>query len=376
MAYNQHLFEDMLVRYGLGRIHDHMADSDVHMRSFYDLVISGLLQNAAEYRNSIVCKGKFPELYVNISDSTSVNAVAIKIADDFYIAVSRGTFILLSETFRRLLSIPDVFICIGNVAIERPGRIATPLPRDSSLLTDATRYVPIDPTRYMAAGFMAATALRFLVLHEWRHLQGGHLNYSFATLNIQMLFEASSTGAAVATNLLRQAMEIEADTHAAVRLIGLCINNRDINEKLEPVLRKCPDPKETIVALVLTSICGCIKLFSKPLPPYEKWANDTHPPAEVRQFAILQTVQGHLRRWGHDALANRYDIAREVNEAVDTALHHLLGDPPLTDEWRQLFAENGKCMTHAQRLIEIRRSIQNELDKISYIKLDADRGFG
>jgi hypothetical protein len=374
MAYNRHLLEAMLMKYGFGRIYDHTSDPDIHLRSYYDLVISGLLQNAADYRNSPSCKGKFPELYVNISESTHVNAVAIRIGGDFYITICRGTFVLLSETFHRLLCMPDVFVCVGDVSAERPGRIATPLPRDASLLTNHTRYVPIDPTRAMAAGIMAATALQFLVRHEWRHLQGGHLNYSFATLNMPMLFEASSTGTAVDRNMIDQAMEIEADTHATVRLVEKYMYDSGLRNKLNPVLRKCPDPEETAVALVLTSICGCIKLFSKPLPPYEKWADNTHPPAEVRQFTIVNSVQDHLRKWGRDDLAKRFSITREVHEAIDTALHQLLGDPPLTDEWRQLFAPHGKCMTHAQRLIGIRQSIQNELDKISYIELDDDRG--
>jgi hypothetical protein len=227
--------------------------------------------------------------------------------------------------------------------------------------------------RLNVAGFMSAVAMKFLALHEFRHLVGGHVSCNPISVARHALFEVASTGGAIDTNLVDQCLEIDADSIAALSILKTWID-LDINSPEFPAfLKGIADPRPTLVVLISAAVCGTIKAFGPLLPTYDDWDESDHPPDEVRQYQIRRCFQQYLKKWGYDDLADNTGIDIEVQKIIFIHLHQVFGDPAFSEEeMRNFYAVHGPCDSHLRRLLKVLESIQPELEKVCYIKGDTD----
>ncbi len=194
MTDKEYTFDRVLLANGFVGRHPHENEPNQSLKMFYAQVIAGIINQCEAFRRHAACVGTFPEVFAGIASCTSINGCAFRSGDIFYVGLCRGTFELLAEAFRRLLSMPTVFPEIGDASKEVPDRNFPPLPRDSLSLPFDQRFLPNDPVRYSASAWMMIVALDFLIQHEFRHLQGGHADYAYHRLNGRMLTEATQRG--------------------------------------------------------------------------------------------------------------------------------------------------------------------------------------
>lgn len=373
MNHHEDTFHNSLLAIGFGGRYDHKTESNPFRLLLYNSLIDGITAYAAEFRADPRCLRPFPEVFTGIANCTTINACAFRVMDTYYVAICRGVFDLLRETFLRLLSRPEVFPWIGDISREDPGKRFPLLPRDSSLLTGDWLHSSMDRTRGMAASWMSVTAINFLVFHEGRHLTAGHVDYASQFLNAQMITEARSLNTASPNNLILQAFETEADTYATVTLLdGYFGTGPRQKPRLSldlPFLVDCPDKPAKVLSLALTAILAVIKLFGNPLPEYDKWDQLDHPPDEVRRVSILRYAERHLRHWGQTKLANQSEAISEALAAIDIALHEILGDAPATDEYRTNFLPGGHFQMHGNKINDIRIRMRPQFASLAYIDI-------
>lgn len=117
-------------------------------------------------------------------DQPELNACAFKHGDDGYIGINCGSVLVLHDLFLRMMANPTFMPEIGNAggekALEKLPRLETnclALPRTTELPYGLVT-APYDPVRTVYAAHLAQIALDFLFLHEYRHVEGGHLHWS------------------------------------------------------------------------------------------------------------------------------------------------------------------------------------------------------
>jgi hypothetical protein len=299
----------------------------------------------------------FPGIVTGIAESGDINAIAIRDPDTYYIAVCRGVIDKLIDIFPRLLSRPDVFPWLVDGPIDVPGVDTGALP-------------PIRLTRrVLAALWMANAATHFLMYHEVGHVVCGHLDYGSGARNARFIMEAVSSGGRPHENLERQSLEYEADAFAAVLLLSYHFHPNRLSVDL-PFLVGCDNKDKPIrvLNLLLGSILGVLRMFGGTLKDYDKWDEDTHPPAEVRRISIVSHAVAHLHEWKRTELLDRQGTFHDAAKAVDIALREILGQGPLSEEWAKEFELGGKFTEHAVKLNRLLADqLKPQLNKCAYV---------
>ena len=143
-----------------------------------------------------------------------------------------GAIFLIYELFFRMMSHPGVIVRVGNPGREqvRPSHSAGLFTNHEHLKASRTGSwieQPNDPTRTAHASLMAVQVVDFIVHHEIAHIRHGHCEYLNSRLGIPFIAEAVATGGPHADLfLMRQALEVDADTFAAVNGVKAAVGMR------------------------------------------------------------------------------------------------------------------------------------------------------
>jgi hypothetical protein len=367
MPASEAIFDAKLRTFGLGGRYPHDTPTDEAWIFPYDTVITTIDVELERFRSSPQCLRPLPAVCAGIANCTRVDACAFLDDDTYYIAICQGVFRLLKATFLRLLSRPDVFPWLGNVANITPRTDVPRLPRDATALTPAYLPSSMDPIRNDVAAWMLVEATRFIYLHEVRHIIGGHVDYLRTRRNAALIKETVSTAGAPSANTISQALEVDADSFATVTLLAHYFSPTPVFSFNLPFLAGCQNKASKLLNLELSAILAVHKLFGSPLSPYDHWDRFDHPPAEVRRAALLLSSQRHLRDWGHTELADSPDAILEAAGVIDGALHEIFGDAPSTDEWRRDFEPGGRFVSYFLELNNVCISMHNELAPFAYL---------
>ncbi len=362
------IFHQTLAANNYGGRYDHNSDPSAGHSLFFNTFIADAIQLGDAFRASDQCKKPFPELFVGIANCDSLNAGAFRDNNVYYLCLCHGSLDLLAELFRRLICMPSVFRWLGDPSPSAPVPTFPPLPRASSLIAASYIARPIEKRRFDAATWLLGISLKFLLLHEFRHIIGGHIDYASLYFNLNGMNELLVINPTMSSdNLIKQSFEIDADTYGAMTIIALYFSPRPTESFDLQFLAGCNDKREKVLILILTSVLAVIKFLGGEIPPVEYWDNCDHPPNIVRSTAILRVAQYYLERWGHTDLTSRQETITEVLRAIDTTLHELLGYPPLTEEWRKNVEDGGACDTHVQTIKDVFTSIDSELQDLAYV---------
>lgn len=332
-----------------------------------------------EHRNGGLLRNDkpFPHVKGAIAWCTRINACAFKISDTLYITMCRGLYDIIRHACNRILCEPHVFSWLGDVSKEQAGRAKSFVHTDSMLLHANDDIVPNNDLRRIAASYMAHTAREFLIMHEFRHLIAGHVEYYMEALNCNLINEGDFEPAdsSSRSNLIRQALEIEADCDAAFRRFELVlgpINNPSSGILTRPeyeFLTASPlGASVTGFVLTLAAILVAIKLFRYQVLDFGLWDTRTHPPDEVRRLAILRNAQAYLPRWNLKNESLYPERIGEILSAIDETLHGMLQMAPLTREWLAQASPGGDFEKHYNRLMDIFLDTYYAIQPYSYVE--------
>jgi hypothetical protein len=283
MPPNELILHQVLRGSGHGGVYNYANDPDHSHRALFNLFVNETLQLAPDFRASGLCIKPFPDLLAGIAACDELNAGAFKGNDVYFISLCRGSIDLLIEMFRRLVCMPAVFPWLGGLSPEAPPPTFPPFPRTSSFIARDYFAHPIERRRFAASAWMLGIALKFLRLHEFRHIISGHVDYYIQYFNATGINElVASSPASSSDNQIKQALEIEADCASVVLLLALYFSPTPLTTCDLEFLAECDDKHEKVFVLLLTSVLAVIKLLGDEMPAYGRWDDYDHPPNVVR----------------------------------------------------------------------------------------------
>ena len=232
----------------------------------------------------------------------------------FIIALNKGAINTIHYIFRRLLADRAFMPEIGNGENESVTLPVFTLTGDYRDLEDAFHgsgltvadFMPRDPIRQEVAGFMAFTAIAFLMSHEFRHLHAGHLDYVLNRMRLtSRLDESNATSINELTfvgdpriALKRQALEMDADSAATFHLFSHWGWIYQQTRGMSPGLWQWSD-RELFLSIIYLSCAGLFRILdSEANPPFGEWNKQYHPPAAIRRFIVRASAETYLQAEG------------------------------------------------------------------------------
>jgi hypothetical protein len=306
MTQQHELFDDAVRLRMLGRrLPD---DAPLRQRPSIQNTVAWANHLTDEFRRHPHCIRSFPEAITDIVDNPTVNARVIAYHGTFMTVLFKGAIDTIDYLFRRLLADRSFMPEIGNVdneALTLPVFRLTIDSRDlESSLQDAgyvtSDFTPRDPIRAAVADFMTFAAISFLIAHEFRHLQAGHLDYLMSGGGAlpfldehydPMLDELSYVGDPTLA-LRRQALELDADSTAAYRVFNHLCEYHQERRSISGLRHLTPEQVLSVIYL------GCAGLFRilDPLgsPAIGKWDVAFHPPNIARRLIVAAQGQTYI----------------------------------------------------------------------------------
>jgi hypothetical protein len=160
-----------------------------------------------------------PDIKIGLIDAPLVGASVNRYKGSYYIAMYKGTYIILQSMFARILTLNNSFVNYGKAHEEEPSKLYNPHIRNIEQLRLQDVYLPDikDIDRAELSVFLTFLAMRYLILHETGHILNGHLDLKCkitSSMNWTDLLSNSSD-----TNSLSpihsQVLEYDADAFAA-----------------------------------------------------------------------------------------------------------------------------------------------------------------
>ena len=318
----------------------------------------------------------FPRVLVDYMDSLEVGAWAFPYKSIYVIALNYGTVLILHSLSNRLLCSREVLPEIGNVASETDNLPVFPLTSDFkefsacmlSLGLSPEDIIPKDPDRKTIADFIAFISIYFLLGHEFRHIQAGHVDYGKNRFNLNYISETPLPSPNLDVNMKRQAMEWDADKFSAQAIVaGIWINRSIVlryPESLNPVFA---NHKLTFL-LCLIAFTLLFRLFDddKPQPP--EWKSCTHPPSRNRRIMLITDASILMGVMGQHILNEsevNYVVAQSAT-IIDLLLP-VVGFSAFDRDYSMLVTKEG--LRHWQEIVTTWGAIYSDLQKHSYTQL-------
>jgi hypothetical protein len=226
-------------------------------------------------------------VYVDIIDNNSLNASIKKEGDYYFIGIYRGIIDLLINIFFRMLSNKNVLQEIGDVGKENGIEkiFDAQVTNVEHLQNEFTEHMmPRDKERCMMAHVYILEVVEFLVLHEFAHIIGGHLDYSKSSFN-SLVIDFREEGEEDAA-LIFQAFEVFADDFAIRTKLNI-LNGVDGNDFIMRPIKHQEWP--TIIKQWLFPMYTFFRLFGHTNSQYSL-KDDLHPPPAARFNMILNNL--------------------------------------------------------------------------------------
>jgi hypothetical protein len=276
--------------------------------------------------------------------STDFNALAYSTPSDVappldFIGINVGVIFTILDTFARILAQPASFAEVGNPSLEDASRITfRPLTTNvMSLPPSSCR--PVCPIRSIFAAQLAQTALNFLFFHELSHLRNGHCDYAREHLGVgSYLAERFSLGHETAERLIRQTLEMDADSGAIFRTLNeafklkdmLQTTTREIERDTKSALEAAYGDAQRATRFVAYAAYVLFRLFDDSGWDPVMQPAKTHPQPLVRMSWIGPTIYElflHRPIYGYDAKDFANAMVAVVKDA-ETDCGRIQGLPP------------------------------------------------
>jgi hypothetical protein len=377
MTRQHELFDEAVRLKGLGpRLPD---DAPERQRPSIQATIAWANHLTDEFRGHPNCIRDFPEAITDIVDNPIVNAQVRAYNGTFMTVLFRGAVNTIDYLFRRLLADRTFMPEIGNVENEAPSLpvyrltanyqdLENNLLNDGYVISDVT---PRDPVRQEVAGFMAFAATSFLIAHEFRHLQAGHLDYLMSggdalpfldERNDTVMDELSFVGDPIKA-LRRQALELDADSVAAYRVFNhLC---EYYQEGRSTGLRHLtPEQVLSVIYLGCAGLFRILDPYGTGSPPIGQWDVAFHPPNIARRLIVMGQGQTYIDNCGLASFPPGISLPiGRLTRILESDIEQIWGCPVHAAYWQQamLAAPN-----HIIELKKVAKSIAPEIRKYSY----------
>ncbi len=322
-----------------------------------------------------------PKVIGGVFDDASVGAAAFTYKGNYFIGLNWGTYSLLYELFRRLLSHPHVLPWVGDSSKEIPLSKFNDVPLRSEIsdiratfLSPQEVQYPRDPLREEAAWYLTHAATGWILFHEFRHIYGGHLDYNISRTGIPFIREMMSENKDSETGLILQAQEMDADLFASHYAIGNEVAwHRGDHPDNPHWHRFFPDPRHVIECALLRTDT-VFKIFDMgDTPDPSTWAQKEHPPLFVRRRMNAELL------WRDLPLINELSHLREVMTSQimptvfsisETTTSSLFGKPERDSPWA---TGQDVVHNHILAIFDAWRKILPEILPFRYLDSKFDR---
>ncbi len=263
-------------------------------------------------------KPRYPTLPNIIGDfiaDNSLNAVAGKYEDDYFVGINIGTYFLIGDMFNKMMATKSVFEKIGNIAIETSDKkILNAIIENKSISFDHANTTNVivakDPIRRDFGGICTSLIMNFIIFHEFGHIIRGHVGY-VNQFNYNTIEEIDSAIKPVEP-LTYRTLEMDADSFAVnhMFLIGIqYLNVHNLSHPFNLLYKDIP----TFLSNFIFSIYCLFKLFEIEEFNPAIANNLNHPPPSIRISLILDNVASLLE---HHQIANQDDLIKQILYSV------------------------------------------------------------
>ena len=218
------------------------------------------------------------------------------------------------------------------------------------------------------ACLLTDAAIRFLICHEFRHIQAGHTVYYQRNFQLMDIAESISTCDTVDIAMKRQAMEWDADRTALHKLLmhWLAPNTFRTNDA---AFRQLLTDQRLVLFMCLTACSALFRLLDGLTPAPSEWNMLSHPPSRNRRLVLFTTAV----IWAE----NRYpltftptvtsEIIRDCVLKIEILLSNLWGCRYDKDYSMLVWRLGG---AHEQETMKTWKAIMPELATYSYVPLE------
>lgn len=246
-----------------------------------------------------------PKIQFGFINNPELNAVAIIAEDDeYFIGINAGTVIIIYDIFYRMLSYTNLLPQIGDPkqeTLSEPSLRSFYLDADLMITCGDPDYktlkllYPKDDTRRHYANHLVSIAIDFLIAHEVTHVLNGHLCLIKSKFSKSHYYETSNTDSREEI-LLRQVLEMDADTVGATRVISNLLRHHSEQQVSEQFNQLYQDPN-TLLQSYAFSILSILRIMAES-PNYDTVPINslTHPFPRVRSHIILCNLIGYIRK--------------------------------------------------------------------------------
>jgi hypothetical protein len=274
-----------------------------------------------------------PRIIFGINDSPLLNAYAFKYDGFYIISFNVGSIAILADFFLRFLSNPTVLLNVGqsNREVDRGQNLPVQTDANVRLFRREGQSVrvdfcfPLDEERMMFALALSFLSLDFLVAHEIRHILAGHVDYLESVAGLTHIAEAGSFGSNRERLMIRQAIEMDADSFGACVTVQFALLGHEQQDAIESVFLPVVADLRSALNYACISIDMLFKIFSITIPQHgpSYWWMATHPPAHARRSIALGAASEFVRRRGWEHLYREFAEGHLFAE-VFTLSEHLL----------------------------------------------------
>ncbi len=241
---------------------------------------------------------KLPDAHVAFIKNSRLNAMVSKKANHYYIGINMGVQFLLNDIFFRMLSNKFVLKEFGDISEESEVKtIYNPQITDTNVLfiskEPSEKIAPKNKERFHLAQLLTSHAINFLGMHEYAHINFGHLDYiinSTNKLDWSETIHYNSEKEKSIDPVISQTLEMDADCFAvSIGLRTIISANKNI-DKVKPELIPFYKDLFSALKLWLFSIYTLFRLFGHSIPKMADIKTLSHPPASIRQHMVFSTA--------------------------------------------------------------------------------------
>src|ERR1043166_5025109 len=310
------LFSNAVSRIGKKRLPD-----STFSQERFGSTLSDIRHTVSERIENFRANGKtvrvMPPVLFDYTDDPYLDAFAFQDDSRGYIALSGCGVAVLHAAMFRLLSRPDVMWDVGDPSMEDGSLPFIPLTLDfrelAMSLADAgltlSFFIPRNEIRALTARVMAKLAVEFVVAHEFRHIQAGHVEDWRKVTGHPFLCELNHSEPTPSEAMISQAMEMDADCYGIATIVRQVLLINSPSSKFKDGWRAAMPNDESAAFLPLLAAYGGFKLFAHVDKTSQNWLERSHPPPAMRNQMLMATVHECFIRWNRPDLGEWLPIA-------------------------------------------------------------------
>lgn len=310
-------------------------------------------ENVAAAANYLIASARslhpaLPEIHFDFFFNGSINALAFRANDRYFIGLSSGAFYMLRFVIGRMLSDSRLFTFVGDPKAERSDlRPVSDYAADAQALHAiyqmGAMLTPNDPVRRKYAQMIEHLAISFLIGHELTHIVHGHVDYLEAQVRHGAVSEFVCEQDAEPDQLERQCLEYDADSRAVYALVqSLDAYFKEPTPELNPWRPEADHPfamfVEAIVALNIV-----FQLFGDVVFDAGDLSRSVHPPVPLRRVACEMLVCATARAiWGRGVARVAEKWIVPLTREMERSFSVLLGREVDEEGLRTAFGDAGR----------------------------------